>query len=112
MNIVLIFRIYLFFKGFDILLIFTKSTQCSPKVSPCGAIFRSILPVNIAYYSSLPKTLKPTPPELVRNTGQVSSAYGCDSIDLRFTLSAVVLYLHRFWFSRIVYFQFFKKVFL
>jgi hypothetical protein len=25
--------------------------------------------VNIAYYSSLPKTLKLTPPELMRNTG-------------------------------------------
>jgi hypothetical protein len=28
------------------------------------------LPVNIAYYSSLPKTLKLTPPELMRNSGQ------------------------------------------
>jgi hypothetical protein len=69
MNIVLIIRIYLFSSGSTFFQFFSKSTQCSPKVNPCGAIFGSILPVNIAYYSSLPKTLKLTPPELMKNAG-------------------------------------------
>ncbi len=47
----------------------TKLTQCSPKVSPCDAIFFSILAVNIANYGSLPKTLNLTPPKLMRNAG-------------------------------------------
>ena len=48
--------------------------QCSPEASPCGAIFGSILPVNIGNYSSLAKTLNMTPPELVRNPGKSPSA--------------------------------------
>jgi len=47
----------------------SKSTQCSPKVSPGGAIFNSVLAANIAYYGSLPKTLNLTPPELMRKAG-------------------------------------------
>jgi hypothetical protein len=39
------------------------------KVSPGGAIFRSVLAANIDYYGSLPKTLNLTPPELMRNPG-------------------------------------------
>jgi hypothetical protein len=53
---------------------------CSPKVSPCGAIFDSVLPVNKAYYGSPPKTLKLTPPELLRYAGwpsKILSFYEC-----------------------------------
>jgi hypothetical protein len=69
MNIVLISEYICFSRGSTFFQCFSKSTQCSPKVNPGGAIFGSILPVNIAYYSSLSKTLKLTPPELMRNTG-------------------------------------------
>jgi hypothetical protein len=62
-------NIFVFSRGSTLFQSFFKSTQCSPKVSPCGAIFVSILPVNIAYYGSLPKTLKLTPPELMKNPG-------------------------------------------
>jgi hypothetical protein len=44
-------------------------TQCSPKVSPGGVIFFSILAEKIANYGYLPKTLNLTPPELMRNPG-------------------------------------------
>jgi hypothetical protein len=37
--------------------------------NPGGVISYSVLAANIAYYSSLPKTLNLTPPELMRNAG-------------------------------------------
>ena len=49
--------------------------QCSPKVSPCTAIFDSILPVNIGHDSLLAKSLNMTPPELVKNPGQPDHFY-------------------------------------
>ena len=45
------------------------SPKYSPKVSPCDAIFFSILPVNIEHYDLQVKTLKLTPPELMKNPG-------------------------------------------
>jgi hypothetical protein len=44
-----------------------KFTQCSPKVSPSGIIFFSILAMNREHSNSSPKTLNLTPPELMRN---------------------------------------------
>ena len=45
------------------------TTKCSPKVSPYGAIFFSILSVNIEYYDLQVKTSKLTPPEVMKNSG-------------------------------------------
>ncbi|MFT5728874.1 MAG: hypothetical protein ACI8PB_003035 [Desulforhopalus sp.] len=49
--------------------IFLKCPQCSPQVSPCDALFCSILPVNIVNYRSLAITLNMTPSELMRSPG-------------------------------------------
>jgi hypothetical protein len=43
--------------------------ECPWGVSSGCAIFFSILAMNIAYYSSLPKASNLAPPELMRNTG-------------------------------------------
>jgi hypothetical protein len=48
-----------------------KFTQCSPKISPGRTIFFSILAMNLANNSSLPKTSHLTHPELMRNPGQL-----------------------------------------
>jgi hypothetical protein len=69
MNIVSIWLWLFHYGAFSKLAELSEFTQCSPKVSPGGAIFRSILAANIDYYGSLPKTLNLTPPELMRNPG-------------------------------------------
>jgi hypothetical protein len=69
MNIVSIWLWLFNYSSFNKLKVMPKLTQCSPEVSPCGAIFRSILAANIANYGQLPKTLNMTPPELMRNPG-------------------------------------------
>jgi len=47
----------------------SKFAQCSPKVKPGGAIFGSVLAMNLAQKYLLPKTLNLTPPELIKNPG-------------------------------------------
>jgi len=70
MNIVLIYpRLFNYATSSKLAVLYKFHTMCSPKVSPCGVIFFSILAANIAYYGSLPKTLNMTPPELMRNSG-------------------------------------------
>jgi hypothetical protein len=69
MNIVSIWLWLFNYSLFNKLPVMSKFTQCSPEVSPGGAIFRSILAANIANYGLLPKTLNMAPPELMRNSG-------------------------------------------
>jgi hypothetical protein len=69
MNIVSIWLRLFPYATFSIMAKLSKFTQCSPKVSPGGAIFYSVLAANIIYYGSLPKTLNLSPPELMRYAG-------------------------------------------
>jgi hypothetical protein len=69
MNIVSIGLWFFNYSSFNKWPVMLKFTQCSPEVSPGGAIFRSILAANIANYGQMPKTLNMTPPELMRNPG-------------------------------------------